>query len=504
MRVPQSLEAAKEKAKEAVSDAAGGPAALQTVILLAAILGLDSADKATVSAVAGSLKDAFNIGNTGIGIIISVSSFVGAVFTLPVGVLVDRKRRKTILLVAIALWTIAMVISGTATSFIYMVIARLFLGGVTAAAGPAVASLTGDFFPPNRRAQIYGLILAGELIGTGIGFVLGGEIASWLGWRWSFYLMAVPSALLVFAIWRWLREPARGGQSWIEAGQEQVRSQADVKAGERRSELRGKEGDEQGNRSANAAQSQERALEEGYQPRQNLILHQDPTGRSLWWAIGYLVRIPTYLLLVFASALVYYFFGGIRSFGMVYFAPHYHVSRSVFSALVVIVGIGAILGLVLGGRLSEWLSRKWGLRARVVLPGVSLLIAVICFAPGIIVTNVWIGIALMTAGAATLAAAVPSIDAARLDIVHTRLWGRGEAGRMFLRSTLDGSSAVVFGLVSKLLGGGNTGLMYTFLLMLGAVLLGSLFAIPLYFTYPRDVATAAASFRELKVGSESR
>ncbi|MFY9640940.1 MAG: hypothetical protein WCD20_16835 [Rhodomicrobium sp.] len=70
-------------------------------MLLASVLGLDGADKATVSAVAGRLKHAFGIGNTDIGIIISVSSFVGALLTLPVGSLVDRISQRNILIVVI-------------------------------------------------------------------------------------------------------------------------------------------------------------------------------------------------------------------------------------------------------------------------------------------------------------------------------------------------------------------------------------------------------------------
>lgn len=104
--------------KQRAERIAGGPARLQIVLLLGAVLGLDAADKAAVSAIADSLKQAFQIGNTEIGLLIAAVSFVGAIFTLPLGSLVDRINRKRILVVAIALCTVAMVISGTATSFI--------------------------------------------------------------------------------------------------------------------------------------------------------------------------------------------------------------------------------------------------------------------------------------------------------------------------------------------------------------------------------------------------
>jgi MFS family permease len=175
-----------ESTEEKVEDLAGGPARLQVILVLAAVLALDTADKATVSAVAASLKSAFHIGNTDIGILIACTSFAGAILTLPMGSLVDRINRKHVLLATIGIWTAATVVSGTATSFLYLLITRLFLGAVTASASPSVASLTGDFFPAASRARIYGMILSGQLVGTGVGFFVSGEIASWIDWRWSF------------------------------------------------------------------------------------------------------------------------------------------------------------------------------------------------------------------------------------------------------------------------------------------------------------------------------
>lgn len=141
---------------------AGGPARFQVIFVLSSVLGLDAADKATISAVAGGLEKAFHIGNTQLGLLVAVVSFAGAIGTLPFGVLIDRIVRRRILLAVILIWSAAEAITGLATSFTFMIAVRLVLGGVTAAAFPAVASLTGDYFPARDRARIYGLILAGS------------------------------------------------------------------------------------------------------------------------------------------------------------------------------------------------------------------------------------------------------------------------------------------------------------------------------------------------------
>jgi hypothetical protein len=120
------------------------------------------------------------------------------------------------------------------------------------------------------------------------------------------------------------------------------------------------------------------------------------------------------------------------------------------------------------------------------------------FAPAIVVTSAIVGVALLTCGTAALAAANPPIDAARLDVVPARLWGRGEAGRMALRGLLEGGAPLLVGAMAEWLGGGATGLEWTLLIMLAPVVAASSLAIPARRTYPRDVATAVASAHNLQ------
>ena len=82
---------------------------------------------------------------------------------------------------------------------------------VTAAAGPIVASLVGDYFEGSERGRIYSYILTGELLGAGLGFAVTGDIAA-LSWRASFVLLALPAFVLAWFVLR-LPEPDRGGRS---------------------------------------------------------------------------------------------------------------------------------------------------------------------------------------------------------------------------------------------------------------------------------------------------
>src|SRR5437764_1246463 len=122
----------------------GGPARARVITLFGAVLALNGADNATVGAVAPQLERALHIGNTKIGLLSSVALLVGAVFTIPVGMLVDRIKRVPMLSLSILLWSIASLLSAFAGSYSSLLLTRLLLGAVTATAGPAIASLTGD------------------------------------------------------------------------------------------------------------------------------------------------------------------------------------------------------------------------------------------------------------------------------------------------------------------------------------------------------------------------
>jgi predicted MFS family arabinose efflux permease len=481
-----------ESAKERVVSVAGGPARLQIIAVLAAILAVESCDLGTVSAVSGELKAAFHLGNTDIGLLLAVVSFVAAAATLPLGVLVDRFSRRKLLMIVVATWVVVEGLSGTATSFSFLLVTRAVIGALTAVAWPCVASLTGDFFPARDRAAIYGLIIAGELVGMGIGFFISGEASTLLNWRWSFFAMAVPAIALVWVIWRFLPEPERGSQSWITEGEE------DPNAASRPSSQQPKRRRQGKKEKSDSSSPQESVRRAHVRPREALILREDPTGWSLWRVMGYLLRLPTYGLLIAASALAYYFLSGARAFAMIYITQHYHIARGVVSPLVFVVGIGTLAGTITGGRLAERLLRKGKADARIVVAAVALALSVPILGMAIWTSNALLGIGLMTIGAGVLSAAVAPIDAARLDIVHSRLWGRGEAGRMALRSLFEGGAPLLFGALSEWLGGGQTGLMWTFLIMLIPMLIASLLGVSARKTYLRDVATAAASSRACK------
>jgi predicted MFS family arabinose efflux permease len=483
-----------------LSEQVGGPARLRVIVLLACVLALDSADKATIGSTAVQLEAALHVGNTQIGLLVTVSTAIGAVATLPLGVLTDRINRTRLLSVAIIVWSAAMVVSGLSSSYLMLLLTRLALGGVVATAGPVIASLAGDLFPAVERGRMYGYILSGELIGTGIGFLVSGDVAAVLSWRYSFWVLAVPGFVLAWAILRLLPEPARGGQARLTVGAEHITT-ADEAAdnGGTSADDPPPEGDEQVARQVE---------EQHIRPHDELVLHEDPTGRSVWWAVRYVLSVRTNRILIIASALGYFYFGGLRTFAVVFLRGRFDIGQGLGSTLLVVIGVGAILGVLAAGPLADKLIGAGHLPARPAVAGVAFLLAVALFVPALLSSALAVTAVLAFLAAAGIGGANPPLDAARLDLMHSRLWGRAEAVRTALRTAFEAIAPLLFGYVSGLLGARTTGLGHptgtahgdgldhTFLIMLIVLLAaGLLLLLRARRSYPRDVATALASQR---------
>jgi predicted MFS family arabinose efflux permease len=490
------------------ADAVGGRGRRRAVFVLAAVLSVSSADSGTIGALAPQMETAFHIGNTQIGLLVTVTSLVGALAALPMGALADRARRMRVLAVTVGLWSLAMVATGLSTDFTMLLLTRLALGVVTAASGPIVASLLGDLFPPGERSQIYGYVLTGELLGAGAGLVIAGNAGAAVSWRAAFFILAMPSLALGLLAQRLLPEPARGGQSRLRPGDGAFRSGPDGANAARC--LDDGAGVSEGDSSAVRRQASER---HDVRADSTLVLHRDPTGMSAWSAGWYVLRIPTNRLLIAASALSYFFLAGLQTFAILFAEAHFRLSHGVVTVLLVVVGGGAVIGTVTGGRVADALIRRGRADARLVLAGEAFLALAAFLLAGLATTTVVLALPIFFVGGAVLGSTNPALDAARLDIVPSRLWGRAESVRTFVRTLAEAFAPLLFGFVSAALSGGRSpglaggvntahqhisaaqgrGLEYTFMIMLVPLAASGVVLLASRRRYLQDVATAEAS-----------
>ena len=467
-----------------ITTALGGAERTRVIVLLASVLALSSADASTVGASATPLRHALGINNTDIGLLVTVTSLVAALTSLPFGVLADRVRRTWTLAGAIVLWGGAMIWSATISTFGQLLMTRLLLGGVTAAAGPLVASLVGDYFAPAERGRIYGFILAGELVGAGVGFAVTGDVAT-LSWRAAFLLLAIPAFVLAWLIFR-LPEPARGGRDALPAPG-------------------AKPADAEPNGDVDQTTDAQRlARERGVEPDPELVRVEDPRRMNLFAATRYVLRIRTNVLLIVASAAGYFFLAGVQTFGVEFVTRQYGINQALGTLVLLVVGAGGVVGVLAAGALGDVLLHRGRLTGRILISAIAATAAVALFVPAIFTRNAVTALPYITLAALALSAQNPPLDAARLDIMMPLLWGRAEGVRTFLRTMAQAVAPVVFGGLSDyVFGGGRSGLQWTFALMLLPLSASAYFLFKARATYPRDVATAAAAAENVQPSGET-
>jgi MFS transporter, Spinster family, sphingosine-1-phosphate transporter len=127
------------------------------------------------------------------------------------GLLADRFSRWVVVGVCVILWSFATAASGFAATFVALFVTRIFVGIGEGGYGPAAPTILADYFAVRTRGRIMAIFCAAIPVGSALGYVLGGIINHQLGWRWAFYLVAIPGIILGLICFFQIDPRARGG-----------------------------------------------------------------------------------------------------------------------------------------------------------------------------------------------------------------------------------------------------------------------------------------------------
>ncbi len=142
---------------------------------------------------------------------------------IPIGRLADRRSRRTIIGIGVAIWSIMTAACGLAKTFTQLFIARIGVGIGEATLQPCAASVLSDYFPREERGRAISVYSMGLGIGAGLAFVLGGQVIAAIsagpaislpifgeiyGWQIVFIAVGLPG-LVVAALMFTVKEPYR-------------------------------------------------------------------------------------------------------------------------------------------------------------------------------------------------------------------------------------------------------------------------------------------------------
>jgi MFS family permease len=161
-------------------------------ILLFLLYFFDYADRMIVTSMFSSIEKDWGISHMQSGMLVSAVYWAIVLLSFPVSLLVDRwSRTKTIGIMAI-MWSLATALCALTGNFVQLFMARLLIGIGEAGYAPGGSAMISGLYPLNRRARMMGIWNASIPLGSAIGVLLGGIIATKLGWKHAFGLVALP------------------------------------------------------------------------------------------------------------------------------------------------------------------------------------------------------------------------------------------------------------------------------------------------------------------------
>ena len=129
---------------------------------------------------------------------------------VPIAWMADRYNRVKIMTIALSLWSAMTMVCGLITTPVQLFFARMGVG-VGEAGGVAPAySIVSDYFPPEQRARALAIYSFGVPIGSAVGIIFGGVIATFLDWRAAFLIVGALGLVLAPIFLFTTREPERG------------------------------------------------------------------------------------------------------------------------------------------------------------------------------------------------------------------------------------------------------------------------------------------------------
>ena len=202
---------------------AGGPYSWYVLGVLVLVYVMNFVDRNIMSILAEDIKADLGITDSEIGFLYgTVFGVFYALFGIPLGRLADMWHRMRLLTVGLTLWSAMTALSGLASSFSQLALARIGVGVGEASASPVAYSVLSDYFPKEKRATALSIYSSGLYLGGGLSLFIGGLIVDrWnlafpdggpmglVGWQAAFMAVGLPGLLL--AAWvSTLREPIRG------------------------------------------------------------------------------------------------------------------------------------------------------------------------------------------------------------------------------------------------------------------------------------------------------
>ena len=184
--------------------------AYYTLVILTLVYSFNFIDRQLLAILQESIKADLGLKDAHLGLL---TGFAFAAFYVTAGIPIARwadwSNRRNIVALAVFTWSFMTSISGLAQNYIQLLLARIGVGVGEAGGSPPSHSIISDYFPPQKRATAMGFYSTGVNIGILFGFLLGGWLNEFFGWRLAFIVVGIPGILLAVVVRFTVAEPPR-------------------------------------------------------------------------------------------------------------------------------------------------------------------------------------------------------------------------------------------------------------------------------------------------------
>lgn len=179
--------------------------------LLTVVYCFNFIDRQLLAILQESIKADLDLSDSQLGLL---TGFAFALFYVTAGIPIarwaDRSNRRNIVALALFVWSFMTAVSSVVQNYAQLLLARIGVGVGEAGGSPPSHSIISDMFPPERRATALGIYSTGVNIGILFGFLFGGWLNEFFGWRVAFLVVGIPGVVLALLVRFTLREPVRG------------------------------------------------------------------------------------------------------------------------------------------------------------------------------------------------------------------------------------------------------------------------------------------------------
>jgi MFS family permease len=191
------------------------------VVIFFFFMLLHQSDRLLIGPLTTPIMETFGIDEVRMGAVSTGALLVGAIMYPIWGFLYDRYTRARLLALASFIWGSTTWLNALAPTYRVFLVTRASTG-IDDSSYPGLYSLISDYFGPEMRGKVYGLLQLSQPLGYMTGLIVATLLAGTLGWRSVFYItgsLGIALAVLIFFV---VREPPRGQSEPEMAGLEEV------------------------------------------------------------------------------------------------------------------------------------------------------------------------------------------------------------------------------------------------------------------------------------------